>query len=199
MHDCVHDHSPLLCNNFYIIASRPCTPSTRRQLISYATTILLGCGATTIAVKCLLSAGQLNDAINICSKKIRPTKSVNDTNFSEGMQSKDFFRAAVSNARRVSSISERCKSFYHLHFFLQQWDPNAFTMDSRKIRISRRGLSVDQRRMTSFLGAEDFDTMLIEQSVLAHECPRFPDELFGKESACCKKLRLMFGYVHNVK
>ena len=170
-------------------ASTPCGPSTARQLISHATIILLGCGATSKAVKCLLSVGELNDAINISSKKIKPYK---DEKIAEGAQSKDFFRAAVSNARKSSSISERCKSFYQLYYFLQQYDPAAFTSDSRKIKVSRRG----GRPNSSFLAhSDDMDTMVIEQSVLAHECPRFPDELFGgKESACSQKLRGMFGY-----
>lgn len=179
-------------------ASTHCAPSTTRQLISYATIILLGCGATSLAVKCLLSAGQLNDAINVCSKKLRGNKSAEDKTLAEGTQSKYFFRAAVSNARKLPTVADRNKSFYHLYCFLQQWDPSAFTLDSRKTRILRRGSSVKsvgQRRRNSFLAQDDLDTMVIEQSVLAHECPRFPDELFGgKESASCKKLRSMFGY-----
>jgi len=177
-------------------ASVHCAPSTARQLISYATIILVGCGATSLAVKHLLSAGQLNDAINVCSKKIRPNKGVEDTIFAEGTKSKDFFHAAISNARKQSSVSERCKSFYHLYCFLQQWDSSAFTLDSRKIRLSRRRASNEHNyRRRSFLAAEDSDTIVVEQSVLAHECPRFPDELFGgKDSACCQKLRAMFGY-----
>jgi len=47
----------------------------------------------------------------------------------------------------------------------------------------------------SFLASEDIDTVVIQQSILAHEFPRFPDELFGgKASAYCRKLRSMFGY-----
>mmetsp|Transcript_31397 Transcript_31397/g.66074 ORF Transcript_31397/g.66074 Transcript_31397/m.66074 type:complete len:1093 (-) Transcript_31397:1416-4694(-) len=181
-------------------ASTPCSPSTRRQLISYATIILVGCGATSLAVNCLLVAGQLNDAINLCSKRMKSTGESKDA---ERTQSKDFFRAAVSNARKLSSVSERCQSFYHLYCFLQQWDPSIFELDSRKIRIVARRGSVDQGRRRSFertIADDPFETMAVEQSVLAHECPRFPDDLFGgKESAYSKKLRLMFGYVHTVK
>ena len=43
--------------------------------------------------------------------------------------------------------------------------------------------------------AEDLDTMMIEQSVFAHEVGPFPNELFGgKETASAKKLRQLFGY-----
>mmetsp|Transcript_17028 Transcript_17028/g.35991 ORF Transcript_17028/g.35991 Transcript_17028/m.35991 type:complete len:1026 (-) Transcript_17028:175-3252(-) len=184
-------------------ASVRCDPSATRQLISYATTILLGCGATSLAVKCLLSAGRLNDAINVCSKKIRPNKVPvvpEETSFAGGTSSKDFFRAAVSNARKQSSVSERCKTFYLLHCFLQQWDPSALEMDSRQVKVSRRKASLAHMQRPSFRGLDDYDTMMVKQSVLAHDFPRFPDELFGgKESACCLKLRAMFGYVQNVK
>mmetsp|Transcript_4116 Transcript_4116/g.9069 ORF Transcript_4116/g.9069 Transcript_4116/m.9069 type:complete len:1111 (+) Transcript_4116:67-3399(+) len=182
-------------------ASVPSTPSTTRQLISYATTILLGCGATFLAVRCLLSAGLLNDAINVCTKKIKPNNKpdTEGTTFSEGTKAKDFFRAAVLNANNQSSVAERCKSFYHLHCFLKQWDPSTFTLESRKIKVSPRGGSTERIRKTSFRVAEDFDSVIVEQSAFAHECPRFPDELFGgKESICCKKLRAMFGYAQSI-
>jgi hypothetical protein len=148
-----------------------------RQIISHATIILLGCGATSLAVKCLLSAGHLNEAINVCLK--RPNRSAEDVKLAEGTQSKDFFCAAVSNARKMTSISDRCKSFCFLHSFLRQWDPSVFALDSRKVKISRRGESAEQRRKMSFLAAEDIDTVVVRQSILAHEFPRFPDELFG--------------------
>jgi hypothetical protein len=178
------------------VALHPKALSTARQLISHATIILLGCRATSLAVKCLLSAGHLNDAINVCLK--RPNRSAENVKLAEGTQSKDFFCAAVSNAKKMTSISDRCKSFFYLHCFLQQWDPTVFTLDSREVKISRRGESAEQRRKMSFLSAENIDTLVVQQSILAHEFPRFPDELFGgKASAYCRKLRSMFGYVES--
>lgn len=179
--------------NLDAASSAVCFPTTARQLITYATIILLGCGATSLAVKCLLSVGHLNDAISICSKKIRPSKGSeeSDSKIAEGTQAKDFFHAAVLNAGQVSSLSERCKSFYLLHCFLKEWDPSTFKMDSRKVKVTRH-----PRRRLSFHSPDDSDnTIVVEQSVLAHECPRFPDELFGgRDTAQCKRLRSMFGY-----
>lgn len=164
-----------------IIASIPCSPSTKRQLISYATIILVGCGATSLAVKCLLSAGHLNDAINVCAKKNRANKSAEEIKYhADGNQATDFFRIAITNASQLSGVSERCQSFYHLHCFLKEWDPSAFALESRRIKVSRQSFS---------------NTKMVDQSVLAHECPRFPDELFGgSESYQCQKVRRMFGY-----
>ena len=103
---------------------------------------------------------------------------------------------AISNARKQNTMSERCKAFYFLHGFLQQWDQSVFAMESRKIKVSRRGASEEQRMRRSFLSGEDIDTIVVEQSVLAHDCPRFPDDLFGgKESVYCQSLRAMYGYV----
>ena len=103
---------------------------------------------------------------------------------------------AISNARKQNTMSERCKAFYFLHGFLQQWDQSVFAMESRKIKVSRRGASEEQRMRRSFLSGEDIDTIVVEQSVLAHDCPRFPDDLFGgKESVYCQRLRAMYGYV----
>ncbi|KAL7552042.1 hypothetical protein ACHAWF_015250 [Thalassiosira exigua] len=182
-------------------ASVPCSPSTKRQLISYATIILIGCGATYHAAKCLLSVGHLNEAISVCKKKLKSNKAENI--IPEGMQSKDFFRAAISNAKKMPTVSDRCQSFFHLHCFLKQWNPSAFKLDSRKVRVLRRGSSskLEQKLKSSFLSSsEEQDSVVVEQSVLAHECPRFPDELFGgKESRSCQKLRAMFGYVQNIK
>ena len=165
-----------------------CRPSTARQLISHATVILLGCGATTSAVKCLLSVGQLNEAIKLCSTK----KNKNEDN-TNGVEAKDFFLAAVSNAKQSSS-NKNVQSFYLLYYFLQSYDPSIFELESRKVRVSRRGSK--NRRSNSFMAtAEDLDTMTIEQSVFAHECGAFPNELFGgKETASAKKLRQLFGY-----
>lgn len=54
-------------------------------------------------------------------------------------------------------------------------------------------------RKASFRISDDPDTVMVEQSAFAHECPRFPDELFGgRESFCCRKLREMFGYANSV-
>lgn len=175
-------------------ASVRCGSSTANQLMSHATIILLGCGAAPVAVKYLLSAGQVNGAINICLKKIGPRKG--DVKLVEGTSPKHFFRAAVSNAKK-QSLSDRCKSFNHLHCFLRQWDPSCFALDSRKAKVLRSRSKEGHRRRTSF---KDVDTVVVEQSVFAHDCPRFPDELFGgKNSVFCQKLRAMFGYAHNVK
>lgn len=134
-------------------------------------------------------------------KKIKTNKGLEDTKkIAEGMQPKDFFRAAVSYAENLPGLPERCKTFYHLYCFLQQWDPSAFKLDSREIRVYRRGASGDEHMRWSTSrrgdGVDDTDTVVVEQSVLAHECPRFPDGLFGgKETACCQRLRAMFGYI----
>lgn len=161
---------------------------TARQLISYATTILLGSGATTSAAKCLLSAGELNDAINICSKKIKPNS---EEKIVEGITSKDFFRAAITNAKKERSISERSKSFYHLYYFLRQWDPSAFDIKKEKVKVSR--LHSGRNSFSALVQQVDqMETMVLEQSALAHDCPRFPDELFDRR--CCQKLRNMYGY-----
>ncbi|KAL3763597.1 hypothetical protein ACHAW5_009598 [Stephanodiscus triporus] len=177
----------------------PQAQSTARQLISHATIILLGCGATSLAVKCLLAAGRLNDAIVVCLKKIKPNRSAEDIKLAEGTQSKDFFCAAVSNARKMTSISDRCKSFFHLHCFLQQWDPSVLALDSRlQVKVFRHGESDEQRRKISPQATEDIDTVVVPQSLLAHELTCFPDELFGgKASAYCRKLRTMFGFVES--
>ena len=164
-----------------------CSPSTARQLIAHATVILLGCGATASAVKCLLSVGKLNEAIKLCSTKKNKSEDKN------GVEAKDFFHTAVSNAKQSSS-NKNVQSFYLLYYFLQSYDPSIFELESRKVRVSRRGSK--NRRSNSFMAtAEDLDTMMIEQSVFAHECGPFPNELFGgKESQCAQKLRQMFGY-----
>lgn len=181
------------------VVRNPQAQSTARQLISHATIILLGCGATSLAVKCLLAAGHLNDAIVVCLKKIKPNRSAEDIKLAEGTQPKDFFCAAVSNARKMTSISDRCKSFFHLHCFLQQWDPSVLALDSRlQVKMSRRGESAEQRRKISPQATEEHDTVVVQQSLLAHELPCFPDELFGgKASAYCRKLRSMFGFVES--
>ena len=97
----------------------------------------------------------------------------------------------------VTGVTDRCKFFYHLHCFLYQWEPLAFTKDARKVRVARRSTVTGEltRRRASLPGSEEFDTIIVEQSLLAHECPRFPDELFGgKDSPSCQKIRTMFGY-----
>ena len=75
-----------------------CTPTTKRQLISHATMMLLGCGATCLAAKCLLSAGRIDDAMAVCSKALakrsRVHKGVEEATCGEGTQAKDFLRAA---------------------------------------------------------------------------------------------------------
>jgi len=99
----------------------------------------------------------------------------------------------VSNAKQSSS-DKNVQSFYLLYYFLQSYEPSIFELESRKVRVSRRGSK--NRRCNSFMAtAEDLDTMMIEQSVFAHEVGPFPNELFGgKDSASAKKLRQMFGY-----
>jgi hypothetical protein len=162
--------------------------STARQLISHATIILLGCGATSRAVMCLLSVGHLNDAISL-SRKIKPGKSSGDVKLTEGIQSTDFFRVAISNARKMTSISDRCKLFFHLHHFLQQWDPSVFTLISREVEIPCLGGPANKKNNKTPLRT----TWVVEQSILAHEF-LFPDDLFGGDVQSCRKFRSMFGY-----
>merc|ERR1712032_1607956 len=96
--------------------------------------MLLDCGAASHAVACLLATGQVNDAINICLKKIGSKK--DDAKLPEGMSPRHFFQAAVTNAK-TQSMADCCKSFYHLHCFLLQWDPSCFALDSRKVKLLR--------------------------------------------------------------
>ena len=154
----------------------------KKQLISLATTILTECGATSVAVKCLLNAGQINDAIAICSKRSKSHKDADEVK-GIGSQPKDFFRVAAKAAKGQKE-SDRCKSFYHLHFFLKQYDPTCFSLDKRKVKVHRIG---DKTR-SSF--RKDISTVVVEQSVLAHEI-RFPDELFSSPQYC-RKLRSMY-------
>jgi hypothetical protein len=122
------------------------------------------------------------------SKKIKPSKGDENVKLAEGIQSKDFFRAAISNARKMTSITDRCKSFFHLHCFLQQWDPSVFTLVSREVEIPRLGRPTNKTNKKPLL-----TTWVVEQSILAHEFP-FPDDLFGGDSQSLRKLRSMFGY-----
>ena len=165
------------------------SPPIKKQLISLATTILMECGATSVAVKCLLSAGLINDAIAICSKRSKSQKDPTEDKI-VGSQAKDFFRVAAKKAKKQKE-SEICKSFFHLHCFLKQYDPTCFTLDKRKVKVHRVG----EKNKSSF--RKDFSTIVVEQSVLAHEV-RFPDELFSTP-AHCQKLRSMFGYAQSVK
>lgn len=158
----------------------------KSQLISLGTIILMECGATSIAVKCLLNAGQVNDAIAVCSKRSKGHKEADEVK-GIGSQAKDFFRVAAITAKGQTE-SDRCKSFYHLHCFLKQYDPTCFSLDKRKVKVHRIGEKSAFRK--------DISTVVVEQSVLAHEI-RFPDELFS--SPYCRKLRSMFGYAESVK
>ncbi len=165
-------------------------PSTiKKQLISLATKILVECGATSVAVKCLLTADQIKDAIALCSKRSKANKDTAEGK-SIGSQAKDFFRVAAKTAKDQSE-SDRCKSFYHLHCFLKQYDPTCFELDKRKVKVSR----MEDKNKSSF--RKDISTVVVEQSVLAHEI-RFPDELFSSPQYC-RKLRSMFGYAESVK
>jgi hypothetical protein len=161
----------------------------RRQLISHATSILVGFNANIAAVKCLLAAGKLEDAIAVCSyKKIRPQKE------DDFILASHFFQATIEKAGAMESVGEKCKLFYHLYFFLNQTFSDAFQVESRKIKITRRSSS---GRRASFTGEEE--TVSIEQSKLAHGC-KFPDDMFGgNSSALCLKLRGMYGYFNSVK
>jgi hypothetical protein len=171
---------------FKIATSCSCT-TRQRLMISHATSILIGCWANATAVKCLLSAGHLEDAISICSKKTRPQKDA--TSWEDAVQADEFFNMTVEKAREMENIGDRCKLFYHLHCFLRSTFPAAFTLESRKIKINRRS---SFGRKASFSG--EGDTVAIEQSKLAHEC-KFPDDLFaGSNAALCMRLRLLFGY-----
>lgn len=158
--------------------------SIKKQLISLATIILMESGSTSVAVKCLLIADQVNDAITLCSKRSKANKETADAK-SIGSQAKDFFRVAAKTAK-VQNESDRCKSFYHLHCFLRQYDPSCFELDKRKVKVSR----MDDKYNSAF--RKDISTVVVEQSVLAHEI-RFPDELFTSPHNC-RRLRSMFGY-----
>ena len=163
----------------------------KKQLISFATVILQECGAANVAVKCLLTAGMINDAIAVCSKRSKVHKGADEENKVAGSQAKDFFRVAAKIAKEQNE-AERCSSFYHLHCFLKQYDPSCFSLDKRKMKVHRIG---DEKKSTF---RKDYSTVVVEQSVLAHET-RFPDELFGgKDSFSCRKLRTMFGYAQSV-
>jgi hypothetical protein len=167
-------------------------PAIRKQLISFATAVLTECGATSVAVRNLLSAGQINDAIAVCSKRYKTHKGTGEEIKGTGSQAKDFFRVAATIAKEQNE-ADRCKSFYHLHCFLQQYDPSCFSLDRRKMKVHRIG---DDEKKSHAL--RKTSTVVVEQSVLAHEI-RFPDELFGgKDSAYCRKLRTMFGYAQSV-
>ena len=171
----------------------PSLPS-QHQLISHATSILIGCDADANAVICLLSVGQLEDAVALCSKKIRAQK--DDARKNNAIKASHFFAATVEKAKLLTTTGDKCKMFYHLSCFLRQTFPNAFTKEVRKIKVTRR-FSGGYR--ASFTG--DNETIAIEQSNLAHEC-KFPDDLFGgSNSALCMKVRDMFGYFNygNVK
>eukprot|EP00804_Cyclotella_cryptica_P004973 CCRYP_014092-RA/>CCRYP_014092-RA protein AED:0.05 eAED:0.05 QI:98/1/1/1/0.85/0.75/8/1661/914 len=164
----------------------------QKRLISHATTILLGCNANASAVKCLLSAGHLEDAIAVCLKKHRSHKDC--TRWEDTIKASDFFYFTVEKARLTESLGDRCKLFYHLHCFLRQMFPTEFIVESRKVNINRRTPTV---RRASFTG--DGETIVIEQSKLAHEC-KFPDDLFGGiNNLLCMRLRLLFGYSSNMR
>ncbi len=163
--------------------------SIKKQLISLATMILMEGGSTSVAVKYLLTADQVNDAITLCSKRSKANKETTEVK-SIGSQAKDFFRVAAK-AAKVQNESDRCKSFYHLHCFLKQYDPTCFARDKRKVKVSR----MDDKNKSAF--RKDISTVVVEQSALAHEI-RFPDELFSSPHHC-RRLRSMFGYADSVK
>ena len=162
--------------------------SIKKQLISLATTILMECGATSVAVKCLLTADQIKDAIALCSKRSKANKDTAEIK-GVGSQAKDFFRVAAKTANEQNE-DDRCKSFYHLHCFLKQYDPTCFELDKRKVKVSR----MEDKNKSTF--RKDISTVVVEQSALAHEV-RFPDELFRTHH--CRRLRSMFGYAESVK
>mmetsp|Transcript_11168 Transcript_11168/g.19085 ORF Transcript_11168/g.19085 Transcript_11168/m.19085 type:complete len:1016 (-) Transcript_11168:33-3080(-) len=163
--------------------------SIKKQLISLATVILIECGSTSVAVKCLLTADQISEAIALCSKRSKANKDTAEAK-SMGSQAKDFFRVAAKTAKGQKE-SDRCKSFYHLHCFLKQYDPTCFSLDKRKVKVSR----MEDKNKSAF--RKDISTVIVEQSVLAHEI-RFPDELFSSPQYC-RKFRSMFGYAESVK
>ena len=159
----------------------------QEQLISHATSILIGCNANAKAVNSLLSVGQLKNAVAICSKKVRAQKDV--ITDEDAIRASHFFDATVEKAKLLKTNGDKCKLFYHLSCFLRQSFPDAFAREIRQIKVTRRS-SIGRRG--SFTG--DNETVAIEQSKLAHEC-KFPDELFGgNSSALCMKVREMLGY-----
>jgi hypothetical protein len=140
-----------------------------------------------------LSAGLIEDAIAVCSKKNRPQKDIRGNH--DTIQARDFFNATTDKARAMTSEAEKCQLFYHLQQFLHQSFPDAFTRESRKVKAARRSST---GRKASFSGDND-TIILVEQSKLAHEC-KFPDDLFGgSSSSLCRRIRTMFGYFNSVK
>jgi hypothetical protein len=176
-----------------LLSAISCTcERSRERLITHATIILLGCNAYAAAVKCLLTAGHLEDAIALSLKRNRLHK--DSTRLEDTIQPSDFYNAIVEKARLTESVGDRCKLFYHLHCFLRQTFPTEFVVESRKIKVARRTPTI---RRASFTG--DGETVAIEQSKLAHEC-KFPDDLFGGISnPLCMRLRLLFGYSSSVR
>lgn len=151
-----------------------CRESIQEQLITYSISSLLGNGSTLAAARCLLLAGRLNEAISLCTKaKLKTKGAKGETCCIEGLRSKDFVLAAFAHARELPSVSDRCKAFYHLYQFVRYtWDPTSFELETREVQ-------------------EDVSLVSLEQSTLAHDCGRFPDELFGAHAARVKSL---FGY-----
>ena len=176
-----------------LLSAISCTcERSRERLITHATIILLGCNAYAAAVKCLLTAGHLEDAIALSLKRNRLHK--DSTRLEDTIQASDFFNVIVEKARLTESVGDRCKIFYHLHCFLRQTFPTEFVVESRKIKVARRTPTI---RRASFTG--DGETVAIEQSKLAHEC-KFPDDLFGGLSnPLCLRVRLLFGYFSSVR
>ena len=64
----------------------------------------------------------------------------------------------------------------------QIWDPTSFELETREVK-----------RMSSqrSLWAEDASLVSLEQSMLAHDCGCFPDDLFGGYAV---KVKSLFGY-----
>lgn len=151
-----------------------CRESIQEQLITYSISSLLGNGSTLAAARCLLLAGRLNEAISLCTKaKLKTKGAKGETCCMEGLRSKDFVLAAFAHARELPSVSDRCKAFYHLYQFVRYtWDATSFELETREVQ-------------------EDVSLVSLEQSTLAHDCGRFPDELFGAHAARVKSL---FGY-----
>lgn len=142
-----------------------------------------------------MSAGLIEDAIAVCSKKNRPQKDMNVSGKYDTIQASDFFNAATNKARVMTSEAEKCQLFYHLQQFIYLSFPDAFTRESRKVKAARRSST---GRKASFSGDND-TIILVEQSKLAHEC-KFPDDLFGgSSSSLCRRIRTMFGYFNSVK
>jgi len=193
---------------------------TREKVMSRVIDILCACKQHRAAAKYMLEVARVIDAMTLCeqvmAKSLREAGNSEeddddedepDSFASKGMESADFFEAAIESARRIEGIDERCKLMHRVHNFLEDWDPECFKKSNRlpserKEEKRRRSWGMGQKngwhpppvesRRSSFSTAS-FSSVI--QSNLAHAYPHFPDDLFGGlKSEHAISLRKMFGY-----